>query len=237
MLSCNQCPSTLPPGAKFCPDCGTTAAARRCTGCHEQIAADAEFCTHCGASAGMTEQHREKMEAARDAYRAGDLETLTGLLESIRPDAPGALKVAEWHGELQAKVRFEEREGFRRKIHSAIADSDTMTLEALQVEAEADPELAQLAAYMLEQERVRLERERAAGPDPELELEWGWYLTVFLLSCVPFPLGFSMVGMMAKVQRGRWNPVKARSLRRYALFTSSAVAVLQIIVLVTWVIR
>lgn len=237
MFPCNQCPSTLPPGAKFCPDCGTTAAARRCTGCKEQIAADAEFCTHCGASAGMTEGLREKMEAARDAYSAGDLDTLTAIRESIRPDAPGADRVGEWHAELLAKARFEVREGFRRKIHSAIADSDTLSLEALQEEALNDPELAQLAAYMLEQERVRQAQAQAQGPDPELELEWGWYLTVFVLSCVPFPLGFSMVGMMAKVQRGRWNPVKARSLRRYALFTSSAVAVLQLVVLFAWLTR
>ncbi len=53
MVTCSKCQTSVPQGAKFCPNCGNNMAppqGESCVSCHQPIAAGAKFCSHCGAS-------------------------------------------------------------------------------------------------------------------------------------------------------------------------------------------
>ncbi len=234
MLDCARCPSTLPPGANFCPDCGTTTRTQRCGKCREPMPADAAFCPECGWRTDLPAQLNELLDSARVAYLEKDVETLAKIREVVPPDAPGADKLVDWHDELTQRERFETREDFRRRMASALEESDAITLVGLREEACNDPELAQLADYLVELEQLRRNRDAAEEEADSAELSWGWYLTIFLLACIPFPLGFWMVSTMARIQRDGWPPLKVRTLRRYALVTGSGIACMQVMTLGIW---
>jgi membrane protease subunit (stomatin/prohibitin family) len=47
---CTSCGHAVPPGAKFCPNCGTPQAGpRACHACGNEVPEGAKFCPHCGA--------------------------------------------------------------------------------------------------------------------------------------------------------------------------------------------
>jgi RNA polymerase subunit RPABC4/transcription elongation factor Spt4 len=52
--ACANCKNVLPPGAKFCPECGTPAAAAAavCPNCKAELAPGAKFCAGCGTKVG-----------------------------------------------------------------------------------------------------------------------------------------------------------------------------------------
>ncbi len=45
---CTNCGEGVPPGAKFCPGCGTQQAAGGCSGCGQPVPEGAKFCPTCG---------------------------------------------------------------------------------------------------------------------------------------------------------------------------------------------
>jgi membrane protease subunit (stomatin/prohibitin family) len=54
MATCKQCSEPLPPGAKFCPNCGTAApqGPAHCTQCGTELPGGAKFCPNCGNATG-----------------------------------------------------------------------------------------------------------------------------------------------------------------------------------------
>lgn len=49
--ACPACGAPLPPGARFCPQCGQSVpAVRTCPQCHAEVSGSARFCSACGAA-------------------------------------------------------------------------------------------------------------------------------------------------------------------------------------------
>jgi predicted amidophosphoribosyltransferase len=46
-MSCANCESQIPVGAKFCAECGTPTQ-KHCTNCNASLAGTAKFCAECG---------------------------------------------------------------------------------------------------------------------------------------------------------------------------------------------
>jgi membrane protease subunit (stomatin/prohibitin family) len=50
-VACSGCARPMPPGARFCPDCGAAQTqALTCARCHARLEAPSKFCPECGAS-------------------------------------------------------------------------------------------------------------------------------------------------------------------------------------------
>jgi membrane protease subunit (stomatin/prohibitin family) len=49
---CVKCGATLPPGAKFCNECGSSQAPAKCSNCQHELKPGAKFCDECGTKVG-----------------------------------------------------------------------------------------------------------------------------------------------------------------------------------------
>src|SRR4051812_19247714 len=87
-MACSACGAALLPGAKFCGECGTSAAAA-CRVCGTELAANLKFCPECGTPVATTATVGAAQPIAERRVTSvlfGDLVGFTTLSESRDPE-------------------------------------------------------------------------------------------------------------------------------------------------------
>lgn len=158
MAKCGKCRAEVPPGARFCPDCGTALPDGHCPACNEPTPVRAPFCMHCGILKDSWAQSSAVLELARRAFSAGDLDELKGISEQLSGDEPHAAKVAELQQELEERSLFARREEFRARVEAALEGEDRNKLVQLRAEVANDPDLQKVVSDLTGREAERRTR-------------------------------------------------------------------------------
>ena len=182
-MVCPSCQTAAPPGANFCPACGTRLAAA-CARCGGQLPPGARFCPACGSPAEgggpMAEQDRSSAPAVRPPPSAGDAETelrlvtvlfadvhsFTTLSERLSPEA-----ITELMNRCFGSI-IPEIARFGGSVDKYVGDA-VMARFGAPVAHEDDPERAIHAALGMQRALARLGSELAPGPGLELRMRIG----------------------------------------------------------------
>ncbi|MFK7917886.1 MAG: adenylate/guanylate cyclase domain-containing protein [Ilumatobacter sp.] len=110
MVSCDQCGTDNPTGAKFCSECGAGLVAK-CAACTAKLSASAKFCNECGAATSTRSPSPASSAAAPESQAVrkpitalfGDLVGSTSFGEQVDPETARAV-MADYYGFVSSTI-------------------------------------------------------------------------------------------------------------------------------------